>query len=99
MASPKEAKEKDARIASVPVGSGAGSSPLVGSDSALAENRVSRTPTHEEIAVIAYEIYIQRGGGDGNSVADWLEAERRLAQAAEAVPDYTPVSGSKSNLP
>lgn len=30
------------------------------------------------IAVIAYELYRQRGGHDGHDLADWLAAERRV---------------------
>lgn len=36
-------------------------------------------PTDEEIAVRAYHIYLERGGGDGNPSDDWLQAERELA--------------------
>lgn len=35
-------------------------------------------PTREQIEVRAYEIYLQRGGGDGNDVQDWLQAESEL---------------------
>jgi hypothetical protein len=42
-----------------------------------------RTPTHEEIAGRAYEIYLARGGQHGHDVEDWLQAEHelRFAQA------------------
>ena len=36
------------------------------------------TPTHEEIALRAYEIYLARGREDGHDVDDWLQAEREL---------------------
>lgn len=35
-------------------------------------------PTHETIAVRAYERYLSRGGEDGADLDDWLEAERSL---------------------
>lgn len=35
-------------------------------------------PTREEIAVRAYEIFLQRGGAPGNELADWVLAERQL---------------------
>lgn len=35
-------------------------------------------PTHEEIARVAYEIYLERGAKDGSHLEDWQEAERRL---------------------
>ena len=33
-------------------------------------------PIEEEIRRRAYELYLQRGGGEGNDLSDWLEAER-----------------------
>jgi len=35
-------------------------------------------PTQEEIAVRAYQIYMQRGGTPGNELEDWIQAERQL---------------------
>jgi Protein of unknown function (DUF2934) len=35
-------------------------------------------PTHEEIALRAYQIYTERRGADGQDVDDWLQAEREL---------------------
>jgi hypothetical protein len=35
-------------------------------------------PTEEEIALRAYEIYLERGKTDGNDVDDWLQAEYEL---------------------
>jgi Protein of unknown function (DUF2934) len=37
-----------------------------------------KTPTQEEIELRAYEIYLQRGGEDGNELNDWLAAEKEL---------------------
>ena len=34
----------------------------------------------EEVQRAAYELYLARGGQDGNDVADWLEAERLVRQ-------------------
>ena len=36
------------------------------------------TPSHDRIAVRAYEIYLSRGGSPGRELEDWLEAERQL---------------------
>jgi hypothetical protein len=36
------------------------------------------TPTNEEIARRAYEIYLYRGRRHGHDLHDWLEAERQL---------------------
>ena len=35
--------------------------------------------THEEIEIRAYEIYLRRGGGDGQDLDDWFAAEQELA--------------------
>jgi len=40
-------------------------------------------PTREEIEVRAYEIYIERGGAQGQDVDDWLQAERELLEKYE----------------
>lgn len=40
-------------------------------------------PTRDQIEVRAYEIYLQRGGADGNDVQDWLQAESELLAGAE----------------
>ena len=34
---------------------------------------------HEDIEKRAYEIYLQRGGGDGQDLDDWFAAEQELA--------------------
>ena len=39
-------------------------------------------PTHEQIALRAYEIFLQRAGNQGDSTADWIAAERELLIAA-----------------
>ena len=39
----------------------------------------SNPPTQEEIALRAYQIYLERGGVPGNEFEDWMEAERQLA--------------------
>ncbi len=35
-------------------------------------------PTREEIELRAHQIYVERGGADGQDVEDWLQAEREL---------------------
>jgi hypothetical protein len=43
------------------------------------------SPTDEEIAVRAYHIYLERGGGDdGNPDDDWLQAKRELTEGSES---------------
>jgi hypothetical protein len=43
---------------------------------AATSNRTS--PTHEQIARRAYEIFCARGGTHGNPQDDWFQAEREL---------------------
>jgi Protein of unknown function (DUF2934) len=47
-----------------------------GSEPQMAEGH----PTREKIELRAYQIYIERGGGDGHEVEDWLQAERELVE-------------------
>ena len=39
------------------------------------------SPTHEEISLRAYEIYLERNGAPGDPHSDWLRAEAELASA------------------
>ena len=41
------------------------------------------SPTYDEIAQRAYEIYLARGGGPGREDEDWQQAERDLREARE----------------
>jgi hypothetical protein len=36
------------------------------------------SPTAEQVALRAYEIYLARGGIPGNDLEDWLQAEQEL---------------------
>ena len=42
-----------------------------------------KSPSIEEIEQRAYEIYLERGGGEGRSVEDWLIAEKELTERSE----------------
>ncbi|MFY9729451.1 MAG: DUF2934 domain-containing protein [Candidatus Acidiferrales bacterium] len=37
-----------------------------------------KVPAREEIELRAYEIYLKRGGKEGNALEDWLAAEKEL---------------------
>ncbi|HXY25804.1 MAG TPA: DUF2934 domain-containing protein [Candidatus Acidoferrum sp.] len=37
-------------------------------------------PTREQIALRAYEIYLERGGAPGHELEDWTRAERELVE-------------------
>jgi hypothetical protein len=41
-------------------------------------SRGASHPTHDEIEFRAYHKYLERGGGHGRDVEDWLQAEREL---------------------
>ena len=38
------------------------------------------SPSHDDIATLAYALWEDRGGGDGRAEEDWLEAERMLQE-------------------
>jgi hypothetical protein len=40
--------------------------------------RLEATPTHDEIARRAYQLYEARGGAPGHDLADWFQAESEL---------------------
>ena len=44
------------------------------------------TLTHEEIALRAYQIYLERGGAPGNELEDWTRAERELLEKGRRKP-------------
>ena len=46
--------------------------PQVAGDTAVA------SLDRERVALRAYELYLERGGGDGLAMDDWLAAEREL---------------------
>jgi hypothetical protein len=63
-------------------GNGNGNGTAPSSTTPSAESTISRThdqPLSEaEVRARAYEIYLSRGGADGDPVADWLAAERQV---------------------
>ena len=51
------------------------------SEPAVRKSRTAKArPTHEEIALRAYQIYLERGGTPGNPMEDWTRAERELIE-------------------
>jgi len=44
---------------------------------------IEKVPTLEEIELRAYEIYLKRGGKDGNAIDDWLAAETELSASSQ----------------
>ena len=45
------------------------------------ENAANGRPDPERISARAYELYLARGGADGQAWDDWLAAERELSDA------------------
>jgi Protein of unknown function (DUF2934) len=45
---------------------------------------IEKVPTRAEIELRAYEIYMERGGKDGNALEDWLTAEKELSASGQA---------------
>jgi len=39
---------------------------------------IRKSPGPEDIALRAYQIYLERGGAPGNALDDWTRAEREL---------------------
>jgi len=67
-----------------------------GSSPKAAKPRAARkSPGPEDIALRAYQIYLERGGAPGNELDDWTRAERELL-ATNGKPSRKPKSKSKS---
>lgn len=52
------------------------------------------SPTHEQIARRAYEIFIERGQPEGQDLAHWLEAERQLRAAGQTKSSSAQITSS-----
>ena len=48
------------------------------------ETQAPATPTNEDIAKRAYELFLQRGSNPGYELEDWRQAEAELTAAATA---------------
>jgi hypothetical protein len=56
------------------------------------------TPSQEQIARRAYEIFIERGQPEGRDLEHWLEAERQLRAAGQGKTAAQPVSATPSPI-
>jgi hypothetical protein len=54
-----------------------------------ADARPDPAPSREQIAQRAYEIYQQRGGGEGQEMDDWIRAEQELKEGRGRRQDET----------
>ena len=48
-------------------------------DTAADRATARQAPDRQAIETRAYELYLERGSGDGDDVNDWLRAEQELA--------------------
>jgi hypothetical protein len=58
----------------------------IGGQTAAAQDTAAPEDSEEEIRRRAYELYLSRGGANGDDLSDWLEAERlvRSRRGSEA---------------
>ena len=56
------------------------SKPIEKSSPGIGQQIAERHPTREEIQLRAYQIYVERGGAQGNDLEDWLQAESELIE-------------------
>jgi hypothetical protein len=42
-----------------------------------------KVPAQEEIELRAYQIYLKRGGENGNELDDWVAAEKELTESLQ----------------
>ncbi|PYT48629.1 MAG: hypothetical protein DMG44_13990 [Acidobacteria bacterium] len=67
-----------------------------GSSPKVAKSRAARkSAAPEDIALRAYQIYLERGGAPGNPLDDWTRAERELL-ATNGKPGRKPAAKSKA---
>ena len=53
-------------------------SPEVDAAPQAAGDTTAATPARDRVAMRAYELYVARGGSDGQALDDWIAAEREL---------------------
>jgi hypothetical protein len=50
-------------------------------DDSLDSTSMGSEPTEEDIRMRAYQKFVERGGGHGSHLEDWVEAERELKRS------------------
>ena len=78
MAAKTSTKSTTKRNTKRPPANAAAETTTVESTSVGATSVETRTPSHEEIAQRAFELYLARGRTHGRAQEDWLSAEREL---------------------
>ena len=67
-----------------------------GSSPKVTKSRTTlKSPGPEDIALRAYQIYLERAGAPGNPLDDWTRAERELL-VANGKPSRKPAAKSKA---
>ena len=67
-----------------------------GSSPKLTKSRTTlKSPGPEDVALRAYQIYLERAGAPGNPLDDWTRAERELL-ATNGKPGRKPAAKSKA---
>jgi len=61
--------------------------PVTESESSDDLDRARADSRDHQVAARAYELYLERGGGHGRDVEDWLEAERQVGQRSDRPSD------------
>ena len=70
--------------------------PTRGASPGPAREGVPPSPTREQIAVRAYEIWLEKGSPAGTELEDWVEAERQLhRRVVEPQKDTTPIEPAR----
>jgi uncharacterized phage protein gp47/JayE len=72
------AKTKKAKAPAKPRAAAGTTSKTVAKKQTVAEQVIATTPTHEEIARLAYSYWEARGYRGGSPLEDWFRAERVL---------------------
>jgi Protein of unknown function (DUF2934) len=54
-------------------------------------------PTHEQITLRAYQIYLEHGFHPGSELADWLAAEKELSKPSESENANKPPTGLRKH--
>ena len=57
-----------------------------------------REPLEDEIARLAQELYVQRGGEHGKDVEDWARAEKELSDERVVGPSKTKAAQAGRNM-
>jgi hypothetical protein len=63
---------------------------------AIVSDGNKKLPTHEEITLRAFEIYLKGGGESGRELDDWLAAEKELTESLQMDVHESPVDVTPS---